>query len=43
MKVYENKWCEVIYSGGWYILRSKTGKYSDVKFKTLTEAIQKTL
>jgi hypothetical protein len=39
--VYENKWCKIVGNGMYYILKSKSGKYADQYFLTLTEALTK--
>ena len=36
--LYQNKWCRIIAKGTYYILQSKSGKYNDQYFLTLTEA-----
>lgn len=41
--VYENEWCKIVVgSGGYYILKSKSGKYNDQYFTTL-EAAKKSI
>lgn len=37
--LYQNKWCKIILKGTYYILQSKSGKYNDQYFFTLTDAL----
>lgn len=44
--IYQNKWCKIVNVSTYYILQSKSGKYNDQYFQTLSaayKAIGKTL
>lgn len=40
MMIYQNEWCKVIHKDGYYILRSKSGKYND-QFHTSLDSLCK--
>lgn len=35
---YENKWCKIVSKDTFYVLQSKSDKYNDQYFQTLSEA-----
>jgi len=37
MIIYKNKWCKIDSKGGYYILKSLSGKYNDSYFLGLPE------
>ena len=39
MIVFQNKWCRITSSDTNYVLQSKTGKYADKYFTSLTKAL----
>lgn len=36
--LFENKWCRIVSKGTIYVLQSKSGKYNDQYFNSLTAA-----
>ena len=42
-KIFENKYCKVVLKDNFYILRSKSGKYNDKYYRTISEVSQNTM
>lgn len=36
--IYQNKWCKIVNISTYYVLKSKSGKYNDQYFLSLSDA-----